>query len=73
MNLENVQIKTTDSGAINYVRARFAIEDQTSGLKNRKERRDAKNTVISFLNGKIDHDVKRGTIVVFPDNTTAKF
>jgi hypothetical protein len=71
--LNEIELKDTETGAINYVKARYAIDDPNSGLSNRKARRDARNAVVEFLKGKIEHDVKRGTIVVFPDNTVAKY
>lgn len=76
MNLNDVTLSTKDSGCINYVKARMAIEEQ---MPNRQLKREAKMAVISHLNGSIKHpsaqEIKRGAhkLVIFPDNTKARF
>lgn len=61
------------SNAINYVKARYAIDE--SGMA-RKDRRESRMLVVKHFNGRIDH-IKKGnrtdTVVIFPDNTKAHF
>ncbi len=68
MNLNDVNINTKDTAAVNYVRARHAIEAE---MPNRKMKRDAKMAVIEFLKGELAHSGRH--IITFPDNTKAKF
>lgn len=76
MNLHDIVFNTKDSGAVNYVKARIAIEEN---FKNREEKRGAKLVVIEHLKGNIEHPTKaqlargRTKLVVFHDNTKARF
>lgn len=64
-DLNNIEINAKDSGAVNYVRARYAIHES---MPNRRAKRDAKLVVVDFLKGTVDQHM-----VVFPDGTKAKF
>lgn len=65
MNLHDVVFNDKESAAINYVRARYAIEEN---FKKRAEQRAAKIEVVKFLSGTATNGR-----VSFPDNTTANF
>lgn len=77
--LDNIILDNKATGAINYVKARYAIDSPTSGLRSRRDRRSAKLEVIKFLQGTITHPEPTKqrpspkTLVVFPDQTHAVF
>jgi hypothetical protein len=74
MNLNDIEIKATDTAAVNYARARFAIEDT---MPNRASKRSAKLVVIDHLHGKIETKTRRFgetvKVVAFEDGTKARF
>lgn len=69
MNLDNIVFSTKDSAAINFVKARMAIEET---MPNREQKRAAKMVVVQHLHGELQ-PAKHGRIVVFPDHTKARF
>ncbi len=76
MNLDNVKFDPKATANINYVKARCAIEEN---FKCRADIRAAKLAVIEHFGGSIKHPseaaAKKGftKVVVFPDNSRAKF
>jgi hypothetical protein len=81
--LDGVQFDAKAHAAVNYAKARFAIEavfDGHSAETNRKNRRAAKMTVVEYFGGKIIHEdppkdsrMKARIRVQFPDNSKAIF
>lgn len=75
MNLNDIEIKQTDTAAVNYARARYAIEE---AMPNREQKRNAKMVVIDHLHGHletktVDRFGHTAKVVVFNDGTKAKF
>ena len=72
-SLNDIQINSKDSCAVNYARCRYAIE---ANLPNRAEKRLSKLAVVEHLQGKLEPSPDKKhphKIVVFPDHTRAKF
>lgn len=76
MNLDEVVFNPKDGAAINYVKARMAIEET---MPCRAAKRSAKMVVIDHLGGTIKHpteqELRHGAtkLVIFHDNTRARF
>lgn len=70
MNLNDVVFNPKDTNAINFVKARIAIDES---LPSREAKRAAKFAVIEHFGGVLKHLPNNNKVVMFPDLTKARF